>query len=245
MNARVCTIFAAIALTTWASQAKATVTVFDEMLETMMEAQTTVAQAQSATWSDTLGVRSRTHPSSLTANLKDFLTSSVVPDATINEGLVGGIEPPATIQFDLSGLVLLGTNDTLHTNVTGWAYVFEKDGKTVSDAISLEVSENFKILSWTLTLYSDPISSVADIPPAPSGFIESGLLQDISGALFVTSGMITPVDPALGVQVPFNVVVASDVDPVPVPEPESYAMLLAGLGLLGFMSRRRKQRESA
>jgi len=26
-----------------------------------------------------------------------------------------------------------------------------------------------------------------------------------------------------------------------VPEPETYAMLMAGLGLLGFMARRRKQ----
>lgn len=31
----------------------------------------------------------------------------------------------------------------------------------------------------------------------------------------------------------------------PIPEPETYAMLLAGLGLLGFAARRRKQKEAA
>ena len=31
----------------------------------------------------------------------------------------------------------------------------------------------------------------------------------------------------------------------PIPEPETYAMMLAGLGLLGFMARRRKQKEAA
>ena len=30
-----------------------------------------------------------------------------------------------------------------------------------------------------------------------------------------------------------------------IPEPETYAMLLAGLGLLGFAARRRKQKEAA
>lgn len=34
-----------------------------------------------------------------------------------------------------------------------------------------------------------------------------------------------------------------DVEAVPVPEPEVYAMLLSGLALVGFMSRRRKQAE--
>lgn len=29
--------------------------------------------------------------------------------------------------------------------------------------------------------------------------------------------------------------------PLPIPEPETYAMLLAGLGLLGFMAHRRKE----
>lgn len=34
-------------------------------------------------------------------------------------------------------------------------------------------------------------------------------------------------------------------DPIPgIPEPESYVMLLAGLGLLGFMARRKKQTEA-
>jgi hypothetical protein len=31
----------------------------------------------------------------------------------------------------------------------------------------------------------------------------------------------------------------------PIPEPETYAMLLAGLGFLGFMERRRKQQPAA
>jgi hypothetical protein len=37
----------------------------------------------------------------------------------------------------------------------------------------------------------------------------------------------------------------TDVSVTAVPEPETYALMLAGLGLLGFMARRRKQHEAA
>jgi hypothetical protein len=40
---------------------------------------------------------------------------------------------------------------------------------------------------------------------------------------------------------PLNFTLYGDAGVAPVPEPETYAMMLAGLGLLGFMARRRKQ----
>lgn len=46
-------------------------------------------------------------------------------------------------------------------------------------------------------------------------------------------------------RVHLNGVDAAVVTPSPVPEPETYAMLLAGLGLLGVMARRRKQQAAA
>lgn len=38
-----------------------------------------------------------------------------------------------------------------------------------------------------------------------------------------------------------GVLLASEIPTAPVPEPENYAMMLAGLGLLGWVGRRRKQ----
>jgi hypothetical protein len=59
-------------------------------------------------------------------------------------------------------------------------------------------------------------------PNNPTGFL--------TGLTFVTDGSFT------GTMTPISIDVAA------VPEPETYAMMLAGLGLIGFAVRRRKQK---
>lgn len=63
-----------------------------------------------------------------------------------------------------------------------------------------------------------------------------------TGAIQVhSSNLGTGYNPSQDLPMPFRVYAAT----APIPEPETYAMLLAGLGLLGFAARRRKQKETA
>jgi hypothetical protein len=181
--------------------------------------------------SDVLGVRSTSNPSSPTANFLDFATSKIVPDVTITEG---SASETVTITFSTLGDAL-PPNDVLHPLRTGTAFLMEPGPPgVVSDMVTLTVNQNFAQFDWTLALNSDPFS----FPTGATGFTETGLLQDLSSDLFIASGLITPIDPSIGVQFPFHVVVASDV-----PEPETRATLLIGIGLLGFLARRRKQKK--
>ena len=70
----------------------------------------------------------------------------------------------------------------------------------------------------------------------------NGVLHDISGFYADTAASFTMfTNPVSGNQIiNYNVTFSTS----PVPEPESYAMLLAGLGLLGFSARRKKQKLS-
>jgi hypothetical protein len=94
-----------------------------------------------------------------------------------------------------------------------------------------------------------------------------------SGASLIALGTVTPNDPGLGTftssfsfspltnagspySIHINGVTLStsskasyagtlDIAATPVPEPETYAMMLAGLGLMGFIARRRRDRGAA
>jgi hypothetical protein len=54
---------------------------------------------------------------------------------------------------------------------------------------------------------------------------------------------LSPFDPGVGNSYTFTITQTPTVSPVP--EPESYAMLLAGLGLMGYLARRRNEKNSA
>jgi len=68
-----------------------------------------------------------------------------------------------------------------------------------------------------------------------------------SGSPAVTAGfMISPFDPGQGNTMTFTVTQVPTIGQVPpVPEPETYAMLLAGLGLMGAMVKGRNSKKSA
>lgn len=85
---------------------------------------------------------------------------------------------------------------------------------------------------------SGTVGGLVDLDPSAAGFsfarVVAGTYAVLASGTLTTPGQI----PGLGF-IGVNYLVTA------VPEPESYAMMLAGLGLLGFASRRRKQHESA
>lgn len=87
------------------------------------------------------------------------------------------------------------------------------------------------------------------IAPLASASSTSGSSWTTFNSSFTATGLTTTID-LLGMAASANgnyigldnVVVTLNHVANPVPEPETYAMMLAGLGLLGFVARRRKQK---
>ena len=111
------------------------------------------------------------------------------------------------------------------------------------------------LVSWNVggaTTFNHAFASAAigcgfwgcgSISPTPGnmGFTASG---EVHGTL-TFGGPISTLTIVDGSENWHGLTVGYEADAAPVPEPETYAMMLAGLGLLGVMSRRRKQKLNA
>ncbi len=90
----------------------------------------------------------------------------------------------------------------------------------------------------TIEAFDDSGASLGSITNSSHGFEFYGLFDNTGNNISGLSFYITGSEPA-GFEI--DDVMFGSASVVLVPEPETYAMLLAGLGLLGFMVRRRKQ----
>ena len=75
-----------------------------------------------------------------------------------------------------------------------------------------------------------------------TGWIAASYLIPTAGSYILEFGVVNWADTAFDSGLAFDGITVAGTPVGVVPEPETYAMLLAGLGLLGFAARRRKQK---
>jgi len=151
------------------------------------------------------------------------------PGTAIAADLVGQVLSPGVYRPITGGFGLSGTLTLQGTGSASDYWVFEMPATTLITASNSNVTlinAGANAVYWnvgssaTLGSYSSFAGNIlasASITMDPYSTLYG---RALAGAAVTMSG--------------FNIVTA------PVPEPETYAMMLAGLGLLGFMARRRK-----
>lgn len=174
-----------------------------------------------------------------------FIKKTALPAALLLGALVS--LPASAVTFTKTENLgdLVGSTVTIgntFSNVVGSfvdTYVFDLSeasqsvGTTVTFSLSLGNS-SLALSNMTLTLMDGAMTVLGSDTQAASGntlYIDT-LLGVGTGYSFVVAGDVTG---SLGGSY------AGLVAAVPVPEAETYAMMLAGLGLVGLMARRRRQ----
>ena len=182
-----------------------------------------------------------------------YITATLDLSGSLGGGILGGIAQ-GDGDHSLAQLNILGTGMSGYCG--GWNYCEEVyrltlgvDNNSYSTTIAVNIPVIFGTyqngLSYTLDVLASASTSYSPYRPHPASSADS--FADFT----LSWGGITGVFDSHGNSMSgFTVTSASGFDysqhsAAPIPEPETYTMLLAGLGLLGFAGRRRKQKKLA
>lgn len=99
--------------------------------------------------------------------------------------------------------------------------------------VSVDISSFFNIDNLEIQLFDAGNTLVAGGPVGEASNIGNVPVTGGAAYYFEVSGLVP--SPAIGGQYVFNAIAA------PIPEPGTYALLLGGLGLVGFVSARRRR----
>lgn len=135
------------------------------------------------------------------------------------------IDPAAGLNFDFSWYNGIGIADDSFSITVGGPSTLNvtlRDDYVPGDEFALKLDGN--VVSW---------NSVSNIGGYFNGFANNVFLSAGTHQFDIFLTALAPGYTSGGAHATFSAAVSA------VPEPESYAMMLAGLGLLGFLSRRK------
>jgi hypothetical protein len=174
-------------------------------------------------------------------------------------GNAGTFASASTILFSDAGSSLLlptGNANLTNTSTATTKTFFDDFVFTITTGMNLSLLTGVPFLttvnvtSFTESLYrttaASPYTAVGATSPLSSTYLVSNTTptswNNLAAGTYTLqySGMLVQATTFLGKTVPTIGSYTSVVTLTPVPEPETYALLLSGLGLLGFMARRKK-----
>jgi hypothetical protein len=161
------------------------------------------------------------------------LTAAVL--VTLSAGAFATIDPafPTTI-LETTNISTIGTSSI--TGFATWSY---------DSAFNLDLSmfgSGSSKYYYTLVAGSVPLSTttVGYAPSYASSFSQDTVIEDLAKGTYSFWYKIKTPAGSIG-----SLTLKSSIAPMaPVPEPETYAMLLAGLGLMGAIAKRRKDKQA-
>ncbi|AKJ31515.1 PEP-CTERM sorting domain-containing protein [Caldimonas brevitalea] len=160
---------------------------------------------------------------------------------TLNSGFLNGL-----VDAGLGGkltVTFLGKDDAWHTNTLSFGdTVINNFTTTVGSSLSFDVGAGNLNFSYADTVDGDTIANGGTPSRYGSYVVVDASKLDASSPAYGKYDFILGFNDGARHDADYDDLVVG-ISLAPVPEPETYALMLAGLGALGFMARRRQRQE--